>query len=62
MQLAALKTKPWDVATAGGCLGSHYLAAWVIARLAGWKAKKQAYVERAAAAVRRYLPTARELA
>jgi len=27
-----------NVATAGGCLGSHYLAAWVIARLAGWKA------------------------
>ena len=26
-----------NVATAGGCLGSHYLAAWVIARLAGWK-------------------------
>lgn len=63
-----------NVATAGGCLGSHYLAAWVIARLAGWKAaeavvhyvapvgEKQAYVERAAAAVRRYLPAARELA
>jgi len=27
-----------NVATAGGCLGSHYLAAWVIARLAGWRA------------------------
>ena len=26
-----------NVATAGGCLASHYLAAWVIARLAGWK-------------------------
>jgi transcriptional regulator GlxA family with amidase domain len=63
-----------NVATAGGCLGSHYLAAWVIARLAGWKAaeavvhyvapvgEKQAYVERAAAAVRRYLPAVRELA
>jgi transcriptional regulator GlxA family with amidase domain len=63
-----------NVATAGGCLGSHYLAAWVIARLAGWKAaeavvhyvapvgEKQAYVERAAAAVKRYLPAARELA
>ena len=24
-----------NVATAGGCLGSHYLAAWTIARLAG---------------------------
>ena len=63
-----------NVATAGGCLGSHYLAAWIIARLAGWKAaeavlhyvapvgEKKEYVERAAAAVRRYLPTARELA
>lgn len=63
-----------NVATAGGCLGSHYLAAWVIARLAGWKAaeavvhyvapvgEKQAYLERAAAAVRRYLPAERELA
>ena len=27
-----------NVATAGGCLASHYLAAWVIARLAGWDA------------------------
>lgn len=57
-----------NVATAGGCLGSHYLAAWVIARLAGWKAaeavvhyvapvgEKQQYVERARAAVREYLP------
>ena len=27
-----------NVATAGGCLASHYLAAWVIYRLAGWKA------------------------
>ena len=62
-----------NVATAGGCLGSHYLAAWVIARLAGWKAaeavvhyvapvgEKQAYVERASAAVRRYLLAEREL-
>ena len=58
-----------NVATAGGCLGSHYLAAWVIARLAGWKAaeavvhyvapvgEKQEYVERARAAVRDYLPS-----
>lgn len=57
-----------NVATAGGCLGSHYLAAWMIARLAGWKAaesvvhyvapvgQKQEYVERARAAVTRYLP------
>lgn len=56
-----------NVATAGGCLGSHYLAAWVIARLAGWRAaeavvhyvapvgQKDAYVERARAAVGPYL-------
>ena len=57
-----------NVATAGGCLGSHYLAAWVIARLAGWKAaeavvhyvapvgQKHEYVQRASAVVRQYLP------
>lgn len=57
-----------NVATAGGCLGSQYLAAWVIARLAGWKAaeavvhyvapvgEKDAWVARARAAVGRYLP------
>lgn len=57
-----------NVATAGGCLGSHYLAAWVIARLAGWNAaegvvqyvapvgQKQEYVERARAVVQQYLP------
>jgi transcriptional regulator GlxA family with amidase domain len=57
-----------NVATAGGCLASHYLAAWVIARLAGWKAaesvlhyvapvgEKREYVERARAAIARYLP------
>ena len=57
-----------NVATAGGCLASHYLAAWVIARLAGWKAaesvvhyvapvgQKQEYVERARTAVKQYLP------
>jgi transcriptional regulator GlxA family with amidase domain len=56
-----------NVATAGGCLASHYLAAWVIARLAGWKAadavlhyvapvgEKEQYVERARAAIGRYL-------
>jgi transcriptional regulator GlxA family with amidase domain len=55
-----------NVATAGGCLGSHYLAAWVIARLAGWRAaeavvhyvapvgQKDQYVERARAAVGPY--------
>lgn len=57
-----------NVATAGGCLGSHYLAAWVIARLAGWQAaeavvhyvapvgQKDEYVARARAAVAHYLP------
>ena len=57
-----------NVATAGGCLASHYLAAWVIARLAGWGAaesvvqyvapvgQKQEYVERARAVVQQYLP------
>ena len=57
-----------NVATAGGCLASHYLAAWVIARLAGWNVaesivdyvapvgQKQEYVERARAVVHQYLP------
>ena len=57
-----------NVATAGGCLGSHYLAAWMIARLASWEAaeavvnyvapvgQKSDYVERARTAVQRYLP------
>ena len=57
-----------NVATAGGCLSSHYLAAWVIARLAGWKAaeavvhyvapvgQKAEYVARARSAVLQYLP------
>lgn len=31
-----------NVATAGGCLASHYLAAWVIARLEGVDAAKSA--------------------
>ena len=56
-----------NVATAGGCLASHYLAAWVIARLAGRKAadsvlhyvapvgEKPHYVERARAAIGPYL-------
>src|SRR5262245_34343353 len=59
-----------NVATAGGCLASHYLAAWVIARLAGWKAaeavvhyvapvgQKDVYVSQARAALRAYLPAA----
>ena len=57
-----------NVATAGGCLASHYLAAWVIACLAGWSVaegvvhdvapvgQKQEYVERARAVVQQYLP------
>jgi transcriptional regulator GlxA family with amidase domain len=56
-----------NVATAGGCLASQYLATWVIARLAGEAAaeealhyvapvgEKAAYVERAMAAVRPFL-------
>ncbi len=31
-----------NVATAGGCLASHYLAAWIIARLEGVKAAEGA--------------------
>jgi transcriptional regulator GlxA family with amidase domain len=31
-----------NVATAGGCLASHYLAAWIIARLEGSEAAKDA--------------------
>src|SRR5262249_41741723 len=57
-----------NVATAGGCLASHYLAAWVIARLAGWSAaesvvqyvapvgQKEECVERTRAVVQQYLP------
>lgn len=59
-----------DVATAGGCLSSAYLAAWVLARLRGADAmaealhyvapvgEKQEYVARATAAVAPYLPVA----
>src|SRR3546814_6983893 len=57
-----------NVATAGGCLASQYLAAWIIARLAGVAAAEEAlhyvapvgekadYVDRAMAAVRPFLP------
>ena len=31
-----------NVATAGGCLASHYLAAWIIARLEGVEAAESA--------------------
>jgi len=57
-----------QVATAGGCLSSQYLAAWVIARLEGVDAaraalhyvapvgEKDMYVERAMANITPYLP------
>ena len=56
-----------NVATAGGCLSSQYLAAWVIARLEGLEAarsamhyvapvgEKELYVDRAVANIRPYL-------
>ncbi len=57
-----------NVATAGGCLAAQYLAAWTIARLASLDeaadalhyvapvGEKAAYVDRALAAVRPFLP------
>ena len=57
-----------NVATAGGCLASHYLAAWLIARLDGAEAaedalhyvapvgEKEEYVARAWANIGPYLP------
>jgi transcriptional regulator GlxA family with amidase domain len=65
-----------NVATAGGCLASQYLAAWVIARLEGLEAaksamhyvapvgEKDAYVTRAMQNISPYLeaPTARRTA
>lgn len=59
-----------NVATAGGCLASQYLAAWLIARLEGVDAAKAAmhyvapvgekelYVDRAMANIAPYLPVA----
>ncbi|MEN0105963.1 MAG: DJ-1/PfpI family protein [Pseudomonas sp.] len=56
-----------NVATAGGCLASQYLAAWTIARLQGVEAareaiyyvapvgEKEAYVERAMGNIARFL-------
>ncbi len=56
-----------NVATAGGCLASHYLAAWIVARLVDWAAaaavlhyvapvgEKSDYVARARAALAQYL-------
>lgn len=60
-------TAEGNVATAGGCLASHYLAAWFIARLAGVEAaraaihhvapvgEKDVYVERALANIAPFL-------
>jgi len=57
-----------NLATAGGCLASQYLAAWVLARTEGKAAaesalhyvapvgEKEAYVERAMDNIARYLP------
>jgi len=62
-----------NVATAGGCLASQYLAAWMIARGAGVRAaeeaihyvapvgEKQPYVDRALAVVKPFLETAEPL-
>ncbi|NNN36915.1 AraC family transcriptional regulator [Streptomyces sp. S3(2020)] len=57
-----------NIATAGGCLASHYLAAWIIARLRGDAAtesalhyvapvgEKEEYIERALRNITPYLP------
>lgn len=57
-----------NVATAGGCLASHYLAAWIIARLVGIESaeyalhyvapvgEKEIYVERGLRNIMPYLP------
>jgi transcriptional regulator GlxA family with amidase domain len=63
-----------NVATAGGCLASQYLATWMIARGAGIGdaeeaihyvapvGEKQAYVAQALAVVRPFLPTTEQIA
>ncbi|MCO1580616.1 DJ-1/PfpI family protein [Crossiella sp. SN42] len=63
-----------NVATAGGCLASHYLATWIIARLAGPEAaeealayvvpvgEKEEYIGRAMRNVRPYLRSEQALA
>lgn len=60
-----------NIASAGGCLASHYLASWVIARKLGWQAaadiihyvapvgQKQEYVDRAKATI---LPSLQDVA
>jgi len=62
-----------NLATAGGCLASQYLAAWVIARLVGVEAveaamqyvapvgEKELYIQRAISPIDRYLPQAQEM-
>jgi hypothetical protein len=62
-----------NIATAGGCLASQYLAAWVLARLDGIDAaaaalhyvapvgEKDEYVDRALRHVSTYLPAATRL-
>lgn len=62
-----------NVATAGGCLASHYLGAWVIARLEGMEAaegalhyvapvgEKEEYVERALRNIVPYLPRGKQV-
>lgn len=57
-----------NVATAGGCLSSQYLATWMIARGASWQdaadamhyvapvGEKEQWIERASAAVGKFLP------
>ncbi|QQN74380.1 DJ-1/PfpI family protein [Croceicoccus sp. YJ47] len=59
-----------NVATAGGCLSSQYLAAWMIARGASWQdaseaihyvapvGEKEAWIEHASAVVKEFLPLA----
>lgn len=59
-----------NLATAGGCLASHYLAAWIISRLKGLEAtedalhyvapvgEKEEYIERALRNITPYIPAA----
>ena len=49
-----------NLATAGGCLASHYLAAWIIARLESREAAESAlhYIARAWRNINPYLPAA----
>ncbi|XVX19755.1 DJ-1/PfpI family protein [Actinomycetota bacterium] len=63
-----------NIATAGGCLASHYLAAWIIARLRGTAdaegalhyvapvGEKEEYIERAWRNINSYLPAVEGMA